>query len=1217
MISREEAGRPMKKRMVLPAIAVVLVGLWMILVGQGAEDLAELCVTKIVLDPPSTINRGEVVEVYARVMNTGSRSADGFNISFFYRHQNNAGNWTLHKTAEGISLPPSHQDFYEVTFYLDTMDMDLGTYDLRIIADSANHISETDELNNELRTTMTLQDSSLGLPDLQPVSLSYAHTNPGTTDDMEPWNVTTQIRNLGEVQAGQFVVALLVDDTEFARQIRFVLPAGGVTDITAELDPQELSLEPGTHQISVVLDPDDEVVEQNEGNNTVSGSLTLQSVELVPLSLIFDKSLVRLDEEIRVSAEIRNDGEGVAKNVEVAFHAGHVRFASGTIDILGRGMTATIEGILDPEKEGLTDAPAVYVIRVIVDPNDLLHEFDEANNEMSRTLTIHPPEVKKAELHPESLILSPASPAEQRRADVVTVTSVIRNTGRAASGPFDVGFYYRVKGGLRWEPFPCSDPSSCSEIELAAGSDAPLVGALHVLLLPPGIYEIRVAVDAQGAIDELDETNNELVTTLTLLASRLPDLAFCLEGGLTLEPTTSAQRGQTIRLTACIVNLGEQDAGPFTVRFSYCPLTSTVAGTSTVDQCSETYRQSHFSPGPEIVVPGLAIGERITVPVMLETRDLEPWQYQIRIELDPTEDIRESNEFNNVLAGTRLTVLGPDLVVVGLTTSPQGIVDQAVTDEVQVVATVINTGVVATGEFTVRIRLFRVSEQGLVAVRAHVCGEAAPSDCESAEHFCEVTLSGIGVLMPEQVRWTLDLAQTDLDPGQYIVRVEVDCEGDVDGDDVCDGKIAEHNELNNALGLPLTVLPRPADLAIAGPIEFPDGTPVEYGQVVPIKASIANVGGSTAVGACGTSPSCGIGVEFLIYEYGEHADEGERIVRITPLENIPALEPGEVVEVTAILETELLDPMVTGYRVCVRVDPSGSIPELDESNNELCTPPQLELYPPPPDLKVVSAGPDAPVVRFDPPPPVEYADQPIRAYFSIANDSRSASTGFNVALRLRLANVEGSQWIELDKLAVNGLAAGETRPFSYDIILPSDQEEGEQDQGLIPPGVYEFCIVVDVDDFVPETNELNNTYCTPVGLIIVGEDGGGNGWPTCPDCADLKVRSLSVRMVTGGLGTSRVMATIENVGAADAGPFTVTAYYIPARGADPVAIVDARHRTRYDGLAAGETETFRQDFDTSGLADGFYDVFIVVDSENEVIEAVEDNNTKDEALWIH
>jgi hypothetical protein len=308
---------------------------------------------------------------------------------------------------------------------------------------------------------------------------------------------------------------------------------------------------------------------------------------------------------------------------------------------------------------------------------------------------------------------------------------------------------------------------------------------------------------------------------------------------------------------------------------------------------------------------------------------------------------------------------------------------------------------------------------------------------------------------------------------------------------------------------------------------------------------------------------------------------------------------------------------MTGYRVCVRVDPTNSIPELDESNNELCTPPQLELYPPPPDLRLALAEAGDPLVQFDPMPPVEYEDQPVRAHFSIVNDSRSASTGFNVALTLRPANVEGAQWIELDRLAVTGLAAGETRPFFYDIVLPLEEEEGgeAQDQGLIPPGVYEFCIALDIDNFVPETNEQNNTYCTPIGLIIL--DGGAVGdTVTVEEGADLSIRSMCAQVGGGLLGTSRISATIENVGTADAGPFTVTAYYIRAVGADPVAIVDVKHRTRYDGLAAGEDTSFRQDFDASGLEDGLYPVFIVVDAEDEVIETDESNNIQYDTLWI-
>ena len=889
MTAREEARRPMKRRKVLLAIAAVLAGLWMIALGLGAEDLAELYVTKIVLDPPSTISRGEDVEIYARVMNTGARSADGFSISFFYRLQGSPGNWTLHETEAGVSLPPSHQDFYEVTFHLDTSDLELGIYELRVVADSSNHVSEADELNNELRTTMTLIDSSLGLPDLQAVSLTYARSNPGSTDDMEPWNVMTRIWNDGEVQAGQFVVAFYVDGVEFSRQIRFVLPAGGITDVSAELDPQdpELPLDPGTHDIAVLIDPEDEIVEKNEGNNNVAGALTLQSLELVPLSLTFEKAVLRLDEEMTVAAEIRNDGEGVAKSVEVDFYAGHIRFGSFTIDILGRGMSAVAEATLDPEKAGLVDAPADYTIRAVVDPKNLLHESDEANNVMSRTLTIHAAEVKKPEIHPESIELTPPSPVEQGRADAVTLTSVIKNTGRTAVEDFDVTFAYRVKGGMRWEPLSCGDTAGCSSITLAAGAQTRLVGQLPVTLLGPGIYEIRVLVDAAGAVDEVDETNNELVTTLTLLASRSPDLTFC-PIGVVVEPLSNIQQGQTVRITACVTNLGEQAAGPFTVRFSYC--SAATVGQSV--ECSDEYESTSFSGGPEYEVAGLAIAESVEIPVMLETKDLHPGSYSIRVSIDSAEEVRERNELNNTLTGIPLLVLGPDLVVVQLATSPEGVVDQAEVDELDVTATIINTGVVPIGEFAMRFRLMRRGEQGLVPVQVVLCGEAVPTSCESAEYSCEQVLSGLGVLAPVQVRWTLDLEQSDLPPGQYVLQVAADCEGDVNGDGICDGRIDEHDETNNALEIPLTVLPRPADLVIAGPIEFPQGTPVEYGVLVPIRATVANIGSSIAGGNCATAPVCGIGVEFLVYETDADASTGERLLLLAPDESIASLAPG-------------------------------------------------------------------------------------------------------------------------------------------------------------------------------------------------------------------------------------------------------------------------------------------------------------------------------------
>ncbi|HDS29114.1 MAG TPA: hypothetical protein ENN96_01375, partial [Candidatus Acetothermia bacterium] len=592
MNAREARG--LMKRIRIPILVMLLLVASGILGMGNTDDLAELVVVKIVLDPPPVVDRGLVVEVSADVMNTGARSADGFSISLFLRPQQSRGTWALHSTIESVSLPPSHQDAYRAAFYVDTKDLQIGTYDVRVVADSANLISETDKLNNELQTTMTIREAGLGLPDLQPVSLSYAPTNPGSEDDMEPWNVTTSIRNLGPVQAGQFVVAFLVNGEEFARQIRFILPAGGTTEIVAELDPQAVGLDPGTHSITVRVDPEEEVAEQDDGNNSISGFLTLQAVDLVPISLSFDKAVVRLDEEVRVTAQVRNDSNGVAKNVEVGFFVGHVRFSIATIPILGQGMTATVEGILRPDRSGLRDAPAIYQIKVVADPNELIYEVDKANNEMIRPVTIYAASEKMAELHPISIQVNPASPAELGRTGTVTIRSTIRNTGRAGAEGFRVSFFYRVKGGVRWEPIPCADAAGCSNLSLAAGLQSQHVASLPVSAFQPGVYELRVVVDGENVVAEVDKTNNELVTTLTLLAARLPDLTFCPLAPMSRDPVGDVQQGQTIRLSLCISNLGEQDAGAFAVKLSYCrvdPQAGVVGGA-----CEGAYLQQHLLP---------------------------------------------------------------------------------------------------------------------------------------------------------------------------------------------------------------------------------------------------------------------------------------------------------------------------------------------------------------------------------------------------------------------------------------------------------------------------------------------------------------------------------------------------------------------------------------------------------------------------------------------
>jgi len=915
-------------RATLAVGVVLLVGFAVGLTGQTLDGLAELHVQKIVLDPPSVVTRGEDVQIYARITNTGARTAERFTVGFFYREAREGEPWQLLEQTVEEHLRPSQQDFREVTHTFNTLDWDLGTFEIKVVADVSNQIPEIDELNNELTTSMRLVTSTLGLPELQPIGMTF---EPLSAPDAGKWEVRVEVVNLGVGAQSFFKVQFFIEGLPFdpaygetAASTKVVPSAGQSVEISGVLNPAARNLEPGTYQITAQIDVDEQVAEQDEGNNTLSAWLTVMPVELHPVSISFDLPVVRLDEEVRVTSTIVNDGEGIARTVPVVFLINGLRFASVQLSQLG-SEPQQAAATLNADRLGLIDAPKIYEISVIVDPDDTLSELDEANNEMVRTLTILPSQPRKAELHPESLILSPASPAEQGRADVVTVSSVVRNTGRAASGPFDVGFYYRVKGGRRWDPFPCSDPASCNGIELAAGGDATLVGSLPVRALPPGIYEIRVVADAGAAVDELDEGNNELQTTLTLLASRLPDLTVCRLMPLSIEPSVQVQKGQTIHLTACITNNGDLDAGPFPVQFSYCHLTE--ATTPEEATCIEEgqFITAYFDPTPPIVVPGLAIGETTNVEIDLETVGLAPGRYSIRVAIDPPSGgdaegvVKERNEANNLVAG-QVFVLGADLHVVGaqaqwvpVDEDEDGEVDREL---VEVQALIRNSGVLPAGQFVVGFYVTRIDPDGADPLS---CGQDPNVLCGPGPRFGEVSLHGLDVNTEELVACRLDPEALGLVPGNYILGVYVDA----------DEQVAEHFELNNMLEIAFE-LPEEAggpggepgaDLAVLSLFARRSTTSPDDLRVW---ATLTNIG----VADAGT---------FEVAFYYTPLGDPDPVFSVA---SVSALAVGETV--TLLRSFDATGLAAGRYDVGVIVDPEDAIPETDEDNNAQET--ELRLY---------------------------------------------------------------------------------------------------------------------------------------------------------------------------------------------------------------------------------------------------------------------------------
>ncbi len=906
----------MARRAVLVGVVLVL-GLSVGAALLGAGNLAELSIREIILDPPSLVTRGAQLNVVVHVANTGTRTAEHFETGLYVRPQQEGAPWArLPGVIETPYLTPAEGRELELAFSVETMDWQPGTFEIRAVVDVGNAIQESDEFNNEFVVVVTLVESAAGLPDLQPVAIDFTPTDPN--DETAPWTVSVTVVNTGDEAAGPFRVTMLRNGLAFATIPQFGLPKSGELAVTGTLCGNEASLAgdvsgglgcsgglpSGVYEIRALVDSGEEVAERDERNNSLDATMSVQALELRPKSLTFDRAPIRLNEDVTLTATVVNSGRGSAESVQVAFYANGKQ-----LDIQSVGPIAYLDEVeattvLNAARLGFADAPEAYEIRVVVDPHDLLHETDEDNNTLIRSMSVLEPLAELPELMPRSLGLYPASPVELGRASELTVTSTVLNSGRSAAADFGVRFYFRSKGASRWIPFPCIDGTQCSAVALAAGASMPFVGSLSTLGLSPGVYEIRVAVDPESDVVELDERNNELVNAVTLQVAQLADLAAC--GQVTADPSYAVRRGRSVTLSLCVTNEGDVASGPFDVRFSHCPAPEAPLAQTTACDSAGGYSAQGLYPSV-VSISGLAAGEQVTVATRLETEELSPGAYYLNVELDadpasPLGVIEESNEANNLAQGA-IFVVGPDLAIVDLQMASASPLPQG--RPAQISAIVSNLGEEAAGQFEVS---FYVAATASGTATTIGCG--GDPEC-AAELVTRVLVPGLAADGFERVVCNLDTAS--LAPGQYVLRAEASLTD-------APGMIPEHALLNNALEIPFTIGGEgaapggPTDLALQQVLVSPNI--LSAGETGTAWVLVSNVG-TAAVGP--------FDVAFAFADSG-----GETMTLVTHFEG--GLEPGATdVRVSIRFTTDALSAGTV--LLTVTLDPNRVLPETNRSNN--------------------------------------------------------------------------------------------------------------------------------------------------------------------------------------------------------------------------------------------------------------------------------------------
>ncbi|MCC6167020.1 MAG: S8 family serine peptidase [Caldilineaceae bacterium] len=390
-----------------------------------------------------------------------------------------------------------------------------GERTIQVTADPNNFIVESDETDNRAVKSFTL-----GAPPAANLVMlaSNIEFEPAEPRDGDLVTVRATVMNNGTAAALDIVVRF-EDVTDGAAQpidkqrlIDSLLPGESAT-VQITYDTTDKA---GERRIQVVVDPANTIAESDEQDNSAIALLTVAPPPAPNLvvkgeNIRFSPSSPSDGQPVTITVTVLNEGPRNANTVEVKFvdatNGGEQPI--GDVQVIGgipSGGSATAQVVYDT-----TGKQGERLIRVVADPNNLVVETDETDNQAETALTVAPPSETPAILPnlvitSGSLAYTPTTPAP---GDWVTLTISVTNDGEADAS----GVVVRVADTTGDEPVPVGEDQTIPS--LAAGAVATVTVPYSTTNLT-GTRTLKVAADPDKAIEESDETDNEATLTIPL-----------------------------------------------------------------------------------------------------------------------------------------------------------------------------------------------------------------------------------------------------------------------------------------------------------------------------------------------------------------------------------------------------------------------------------------------------------------------------------------------------------------------------------------------------------------------------------------------------------------------------------------------------------------------------------------------------------------------------
>ena len=476
----------------------------------------------------------------------------------------------------------------------------------------------------------------LELADLSLSSTDISLTPPGPVGTGTPVTIAATVLNNGDRNASQVKVAFHDGLPSTSNQIRaiqtilFIQYFGG-TGIASVIWPAG---PPGTHDICVVVDPENNITESNETNNQACNSIEVIIPPVPDLTVspgeltLFPVPPYVEGSQIQINATVRNIGGNVSGATVARFHDGVP--PSPNIGTDQPFPPIPIGGAENVSVLWIATPSGSHLICVVADPDDLVAEIDETNNMACAPVQV----VSKPDLVPLTINVIPSPPVLV--GTVVQVNVSLENRGDTSSGDFELLLFDDSNSNIVPDVGEDIDSNALSSLN----GHAQTTTVFSWTATPLGLRSVCAYADPPpSAVDESNETNNVLCVGVLVQPGPVtrPDYM-----PFQPQPSQQVRTGLSLPVSLSVIVHNQGNA------------TATVDATGAF--CNQTSPSTPFATFTATPSPPGSNSSRFTATW---TSPATPGIYYVTVDVDSDDDIPEWDETNNVYTWTIEVVIGP------------------------------------------------------------------------------------------------------------------------------------------------------------------------------------------------------------------------------------------------------------------------------------------------------------------------------------------------------------------------------------------------------------------------------------------------------------------------------------------------------------------------------------------------------------------------------